>query len=102
MGAMEDDMAAPALAGSAPIQVAEFLGFLKFRPDEERWQLVEGTAIMMNPPTLAHQVIAMNLSQLLIRALERKRLDLLVVNEAGVRVPRVADFLPRPDVVVIP
>ena len=41
------------VAGHMP--AGEFLSFLRSRPKEERWQLVEGTAIMMNPPTLVHQ-----------------------------------------------
>jgi Uma2 family endonuclease len=95
-------MAAPVRAFSGNMQVGEFLKFLKTRPKEERWQLIEGVAVMMNPPTLVHQVIALNLRDLLKEALERKGLDLLVVNESGVRVPGVTHFLPRPDVIVIP
>jgi Uma2 family endonuclease len=99
---MEDDMAAFARALSGNMQAGEFLKFLKTRPKEERWQLIEGIAVMMNPPTLVHQVIALNLRDLLKEALARKKLDLLVVNECGVRIPSVSHFLPRPDVVVIP
>jgi hypothetical protein len=29
----------------------QFLAFLSTRPDEERWQLIDGMAVMMNPPT---------------------------------------------------
>jgi Uma2 family endonuclease len=95
-------MAAPARAFSGSMQAGEFLTFLKGRPKEERWQLVEGVAVMMNPPTLAHQVIALNLRDLLKEGLVRKGLDLLVVNESGVKVPGVTHFMPRPDVIVIP
>jgi Uma2 family endonuclease len=102
MGTKEDDMAAPARALSGTMQANEFLKFLKTRPQEERWQLIGGVAIMMNPPTLAHQLIALNLRDLLKEALERKGLDLLVLHESGVRVRGVAQFLPRPDVIVIP
>jgi Uma2 family endonuclease len=100
--ATEDDMAASACNFSGNMQAGEFLKFLKTRPKEERWQLVGGIAVMMNPPTLVHQVIALNLRDLLKEALERKGLDLLVVNESGVKVPGVTHFLPRPDVIVIP
>jgi Uma2 family endonuclease len=99
---MSARMAAPARALSGNMQAGEFLKFVKTRPKEERWQLIEGVAVMMNPPTLAHQVIALNLRDLLKGALERKGLDLIVVNECGVRVPGVTHFLPRPDVIVIP
>ena len=82
-------MAAPARAFSGNMQAGEFLKFLKTRPKEERWQLVEGIAVMMNPPTVVHQVIALNLRDLLKEALQRKGLDLLVVNKIGARVPGV-------------
>ena len=95
-------MAASARALSGNMQAGEFLKFLKTRPKEERWQLIEGVAVMMNPPTLVHQVIALNLRDLLKEALARKKLDLLVVNECGVKIPSVSHFLPRPDVAVIP
>jgi Uma2 family endonuclease len=95
-------MTAPVRAFSGDMQASEYLQFMKSRPKDERWQLVEGVAIMMNPPTLAHQVIALNLLFRLKEALERNESDLLVVNECGVQVPGVADFLPRPDVIVMP
>ena len=41
-GTTEDDMAAPARAFSGNMQAGEFLKFLKNRPKEERWQLIEG------------------------------------------------------------
>ena len=95
-------MNAPARALSGDMQVGEFLKFVKPRPKEEYWQLIEGVAIMMNPPRLAHQAIARNLCDLLQRALARKAPDLVVLQEIGVRVPGVTNFLPRPDVVIIP
>jgi len=85
------------------MQAGEFLRFLKSRPKEERWQLVEGLAIRMNPPRMRHQQISLNLRDLLKDALERQgRRDLLVMTEIGVRVRGVSNFLPRPDVVVVP
>src|SRR5579862_5541711 len=95
-------MAAHAHAFSGNMEAGEFLKFLKTRPNEERWQLVEGVAVMMNPHTLVHQVIALNLRDLLKAAIERKGLDLTVVHESGVRVPGVTHFLPRPDLILIP
>jgi len=95
-------MAASARTFSGNMQAGEFLNFLKTRPKEERWQLIEGVAVMMNPPTLAHQLISLNLRDLLKEALLRKGLELLVLVESGVRVPGLTKFQPRPDVVVIP
>jgi hypothetical protein len=76
---MEDDMAAPARALTGNMEASEFLKFMRTRPKEERWQLVAGVAVMTNPPTLVHQVIALNLRDLLKEALDRKGRDLLVV-----------------------
>jgi Uma2 family endonuclease len=96
------NMAARAQAFPGDMQIGEFLAFLKHRPKEEYWQLVEGIAIMMNPPTQVHQVIGLNLRDLFQKAIELRGLDLLAINESGLRVPGVANFLPRPDVLVIP
>jgi Uma2 family endonuclease len=96
-------MAEAARDFSGNMQVGEFLRFLKSRPKEERWQLVEGVAVMMNPPRMRHQQIALNLRDLLKDALEKQgRRDLLAMTEVGVRVRGVSNFLPRPDVVVVP
>ena len=95
-------MTAPARALSEEMQIGEFLKFVRPRPREEYWQLVEGVAIMMTPPRLVHQIVAHNLRDLLKEALAAKGTDALVLTEIGVRVPRLANFLPRPDVVVIP
>ena len=95
-------MAAPAQAFPGDMQIGEFLAFVKHRPKEEYWQLVEGIAIMMNPPTMAHQMIALNLRDLLNEGLGAQELDVFVVNEVGVRVRGVTKFLPRPDLVIVP
>src|SRR5439155_7559607 len=88
---------------SGNMRAGEFLRFLKSRPKEERWQLVEGVAVMMNPPRMRHQQIALNLRDLLKDALEKQgRRDLLVMTDIGVRVRGVSNFLPRPDVAVVP
>jgi Uma2 family endonuclease len=50
--------------------VALFRAFYASRPDEERWELIDGLAVMMTPPSLAHQRIASNLQLLLNQALE--------------------------------
>jgi Uma2 family endonuclease len=84
------------------MQVSEFLKFIRPRPKEERWQLVEGVAIMMNPPTQVHQVISLNLCNLLQGAFRSQGLDLLALTESGARVQGLTNFLPRPDVIVIP
>src|SRR5262245_30314566 len=92
---------------SAPLNpgrmdVDEFMAFLETRPDEERWELIEGVAIMMAPASYAHQRITRNLCELLNSAFAAQRLDLFAYFDAGVRSPALKNFQPRPDVVVVP
>lgn len=78
-----------------------FLSFLETRPEEERWQLLDGRAVMMNPPTLVHQVIAMNLAWRLNDALAAHRPELLALVEVGLTVAARPAFLPRADLLVL-
>jgi Uma2 family endonuclease len=78
----------------------EFMAFLEMRPKEERWHLIEGTAVMMAPPSLAHQRIALNLCENLNRAFAAHKQDLYAYHEIAIRLPGVVNFQPEPDVVV--
>src|SRR5438105_2817913 len=93
---------APARPLSGTMDVDEFMAFLKMRPREERWHLIEGIAVMMAPPSLAHQLIALNLCELLNRGFAAQRRDLRAYHEIAIRLPGVANFQPEPDVVVAP
>jgi hypothetical protein len=37
------------------LSVADFRAFAATRPDEEPWELIDGAALMVAPPTKAHQ-----------------------------------------------
>ncbi len=93
---------APARPLSGTMDVDEFMAFLETRPDNERWDLVEGVAVMMAPPSYAHQRIASNLCTVLNNAFAARRLDLFAYQRAGVRNPGLRNFQPEPDVVVVP
>ena len=97
---MTVNAAAPPLSGN--MDVDEFMAFLETRPDEEHWELIEGVAVMMAPPTFAHQRIVYNLCNLLNTAFAAQRLDLFAYFDVGVRSPGVRNFQPEPDVVVVP
>lgn len=75
--------------------------FLRTRPEEERWQLIDGIAVMMPPPTLRHQMIGGNLHALLREALGRSCPGLGVLYESGLRIEGVPAFLPVPDLLIV-
>ena len=84
----------------ATLSAGAYAAFLEARPKEERWQLIDGIAFMMTPPTGTHQRIAYNLARRLDDVLEENRPDLATLQEIGVRVPGHDAFLPVPDLVV--
>jgi Uma2 family endonuclease len=101
-GDAQMNVTAPAPPLSGTMDVDEFLAFLETRPDEERWDLIEGVAVMMLPPSVAHQRIVQNLCALLNAAFAASRLDLFAYPGLGVRTPSARNFQPEPDVVVLP
>jgi Uma2 family endonuclease len=78
------------------------MAFLETRPKGEHWDLIEGAAVLMAPPSYAHRRITWNLCELLNAAFAARRLDLFAYFDAGVRNPGVRNFQPQPDVVVVP
>jgi Uma2 family endonuclease len=92
----------PAQPSSGTMDVDEFMAFLETRPDNERWDLIEGVAVMMAPPSYAHQRITRNFCELLNSAFLEKHLDMFAYFSAGVRNPGLRNFQPEPDVVVVP
>lgn len=79
----------------------QFLDFYMTRPDEERWQLVDGLPMMMTPPTFDHQKIGKRLLNLLDEALAKNRPDLEAFYEMGVRLPGADGFYATPDIIVV-
>lgn len=91
-----------ASASAGPMTVDEFLSFLEFRPHEERWDLADGVATRMAPPTHAQQRICSNLALLLNTHFEATGLDLQAIPGVSVRVNGLTDFMPRPAVAACP
>src|SRR4051812_10454802 len=87
---------------SGTMDVDEFMAFLDTRPKGEHWDLIEGVAVMMAPPSVAHQRIAHNLCGLLNGAFLIQRLDLFAYIGVGVRTVGIRNFQPEPDVTVLP
>ncbi len=94
-------MAVAALKTAPRLSLEQFSAFRDTRPDEERWELIDGVPMMMPPPTIAHQIIARNLVRHLMDVLERQRPDWLATHEVGVQLPSEALYHPEPDVIVI-
>jgi Uma2 family endonuclease len=79
-----------------------FRCFYEGRPDEERWELIDGVAIRLAPSTLSHQRLASNLQFLLHEAFEHRASTLAVYQRVGINLgPSIEynDF--SPDVVVV-
>ena len=84
-----------------PLSRKTFRAFTASRPDEERWELIDGVAVMMTPPTKAHQRIASNLERLLLEALESHAPNLIAYQRLGVNLaPAVEHYDPEPDILV--
>lgn len=94
-------MASAPLHAQQRMSVAQFRLFVEDRPDKERWELIGGVAMVMTPPTLAHQRIASNLERLLLDALEGHAPSLTAFQAIGVNLgAAIDDYDPEPDVVV--
>src|SRR5437763_16552071 len=83
---------APARPYSGTMDVDEFMAFIEMRPKEERWHLIEGIAVLMAPPSLAHQWIALNFCELLTRAFASQNRSLFAYHEIATRLPGVLNF----------
>ena len=88
------------LAEHDQMTIEEFLAFAEQRPDGERWELIEGMAIMNAAPTQWHQRIALNIGSLLDVLKRAKNAPWTANLGVGTRVPASTNSLPQPDLVV--
>jgi Uma2 family endonuclease len=93
-------MARTKLAPEEQLTIEEFLAFTDTRPDGERWELIEGVAIMNPSPVEFHQVIVANILKYLMVHKERIGANWLPMPGVGTRVPASPRSLPQPDVFV--
>ncbi|MGL5136689.1 MAG: Uma2 family endonuclease [Beijerinckiaceae bacterium] len=84
------------------VTAAEFERFTHSRPDDERWELIDGVLLMMASPTPVHQRIAGNLADLLNRALEARSEPLYAYQGVGLSVAKADSYRPEADVAVLP
>jgi Uma2 family endonuclease len=90
-------MAVPARRDTR-MRVAEYREWAATRPDDERWELIDGVPMMMSPAKGRHQRIVTNLVKRLDDLAERRGCGaypgLAILSEA------MDDYAPIPDVVV--
>ena len=87
-------------ASEQRMSVEIFRRFYAGRPDEERWELINGAAIKLATSTLAHQRIASNLESCLEEALRDREPELTALQRFAVNIGSSIDD-PSPDIVVI-
>ena len=92
--------ARPKLAPEQQMTIEEFLAFTDSRPEEERWELIEGVAVMNPAPIEHHQMIVANIVAYLIAHKRRTGVAWLPMLGVGTRVPVSPRSLPQPDVFV--
>ncbi len=88
------------LAEADQMTVEEFLAFYDARPDGEKWELIEGAAVMSPSPTEWHQVIVGNLIMALGAHKLAKNASWIPMIGVGTRVPVSPNSLPQPDAFV--
>lgn len=88
------------LAEADQMTVEEFLAFYDSRPDGERWELIEGVAIVNAAPTEWHQRIAQNVSGVLDAWKLKTGAKWTAILGVGTRVPNSPNSLPQPDLFV--
>jgi Uma2 family endonuclease len=92
--------ARPQFAPADQMTVEEYLGFTATRPDEERWELIEGVPVLSPSPVEFHQVVASNIVTFLMNEKRRVNASWLPMIGVGTRVSVSPNSLPQPDVSV--
>jgi Uma2 family endonuclease len=85
---------------TGPMTVEEYFAFTDTRPDNEKWELIDGEPILNASPSALHQKILLNLI-FLLGAIERQRTQSWeAIPGIGVRVSDTS--LPEPDLFILP
>jgi Uma2 family endonuclease len=85
---------------TGPMTVEEYFAFTDTRPDNEKWELIDGEPILNASPSNLHQVIAFNLTVLLGTIQRRRSQSWEATPGVGVRVSDTS--LPEPDLFIRP
>jgi Uma2 family endonuclease len=85
---------------TGPTTVEEFYAFTDTRPDEEKWELIEGEPILNAAPSRMHQLIIRNVLVALGTREREPKAPWAALPRLGVRVSDTSR--PAPNVLVIP
>ena len=85
---------------TGPMTVEEFYAFTDTRPDEEKWELIDGEPVLNAAPSPLHQRIIKNLLLSLARFEGKSETRWEVLPPLGVRISRTSR--PEPDLVILP
>jgi Uma2 family endonuclease len=88
------------LAEADQMTIEEFLAFTDSRPDGERWELIEGVAVLNPSPTQWHQLIVTNIAAALMATKQEMNARWTPLLGVGTRVPISPRSLPQPDVYI--
>ncbi len=91
------------LAGYGPggFTVATFRPWLASRSPEERWELIDGVAVMSPAPRVAHQRIASNFEFHLRQALALRKPEWTADREIGIELSDDSRYRPEPELSVV-
>ena len=87
--------------GQFKVTLEQFHALRDERPKEEKWELIDGVAVMMPPPSLVHQRISSQIFVMLNSRLKKVKPEWRADIEIGVLLPKDEKFNPEPDVTVI-
>jgi len=85
---------------TGPMTVEEYFAFTDTRPDNEKWELIDGEPILNASPSKLHQTILLNLAFLLGSVQRQRQQSWQAMPGIGVRVSDTS--LPEPDLFIVP
>ena len=83
-----------------PMNVEEYFAFTDSRPDNEKWELIEGEPVLQASPSTRHQAIVANVIYCLQAIRRERRPSWIAIPGIGVRVSDTS--LPEPDILIGP
>jgi Uma2 family endonuclease len=91
----------PKLPPEDQMTIEEFLAFTETRPDDEKWELIEGEPVMNPSPVDYHQMVVANLITALMIHQRATGARWHPMPGVGTHVPASKRSLPQPDVFVL-